>query len=308
MSVILSDKGGSLVAEGIFSFKVGDFDCMVISDGYHVYEEPIQLLFPDAPEVELAKLLQEHNLKLDDFREFNSSYSCLLVDTGEYLVLIDTGAGELLAGAGELFKNLEIAKISPDDIDVVILTHGHPDHIGGNTTKDGKSVLPNSRYIMMEEEWNFWIFEEAENVLEKSELDKNFQKMLLHIAEMNLLSIREQVDFVQDEEEIVSGIKALLTPGHTPGQMVPLIASKNERVYSISDTFIHPIHFERPEWYTAVDVYPEQVKAARDNLIKRIAKEEALVHAFHFPFPGLGYVREKKGVFRWEPVSFDGSI
>lgn len=134
-------------------FKVGNYDCIAVSDGTHVYAPPTfpppaVSLFTNAPQGELEKTLHEHNMQPEGWTEWVSPYLCLFVDTGQHRVLVDTGADGLDPLTGKLLQNLQAEGISPAEIDTVILTHGHPDHIRGNTDDDGKVVFPNARFVM----------------------------------------------------------------------------------------------------------------------------------------------------------------
>jgi len=283
-------------------FKVGSFQCIAVSDGTHVYAPPTFppppiFLLANAPRASLEQVLREHNLQPEQWAEWVSPYICVLIDTGEHRVLVDTGGDGLGPNTGKLLQNLQAERISPRDIDTVILTHGHPDHIGGNTVDGSESAFPNARFVMWKDEWDFWTSERAE-----LELDEHVREVLLKFARKNLPPIQSQLDLIDHETEIVPGIKAVAAPGHTPGHMALAIASGGEQLLYISDAVLHPIHLEQPEWYAAVDFAPEQVVATRHRLLNRAAGEKALVLAFHFPFPGLGHVIQKEGAWQWQPI------
>lgn len=285
-----------------FPFKIGNFECMVVSDGTHTYTPPVfpppaTFLFANAPKDRLEQVLRKHNLQPEQWVEWISPYICVVVDTGEHRVLVDTGGDGLGPNTGKLLQNLQAERISPRDIDTVILTHGHPDHIGGNTVDGSESAFPNARFVMWKDEWDFWTSERAE-----LELDEHVREVLLKFARKNLPPIQSQLDLIDHETEIVPGIKAVAAPGHTPGHMALAIASGGEQLLYISDAVLHPIHLEQPEWYAAVDFAPEQVVATRHRLLNRAAGEKALVLAFHFPFPGLGHVIQKEEAWQWQPI------
>ena len=125
---------------------------MAVSDGTHIYTPPTfpppaTFLFANAPREHLEQALREHNLKPEQWVEWISPYICVVVNTGEHRVLVDTGADGLGPNTGKLLENLKAEGIAPEDIDTVILTHGHPDHIGGNTDSEGKPVFCNARYV-----------------------------------------------------------------------------------------------------------------------------------------------------------------
>ena len=290
----------------IYRFKLGDFQCIAVSDGIHTYAPPTFpppaiFLFTNAPRERLKQTLREHNLYPEQWAEWVSPYICLAVDTGEHRVLVDTGANGLDPNTGKLLQNLKAAGIAPQDIDTVIITHGHPDHIGGNTDSEGRPAFPNAKYVMWQDEWDFWTSEQAE-----TKLDEHVREVLLKFARKNLPPIRGQLELVDHETEIVFGICALAAPGHTPGHMALAISSGGEQLLCVSDAVLHPIHLEQPEWYSAVDFAPEQVVATRRGLLKRAAAEKALVLAFHFPFPGLGHVSQSGDTWQWEPISTTG--
>jgi len=286
----------------IYRFKVGTFECMAVSDGTHTYTPPtfpppVTFLFANAPKERLERALRGHNLQPEQWTEWISPYICVVVNTGEHRVLLDTGADSLGPNTGKLLQNLQAEGIAPEDIDTVILTHGHPDHIGGNTDAEGKPVFPNARFVMWKDEWDFWTSEQAE-----LKLDEHVKEVLLKFAWKNLPPIKGQLDLVDHETEIVPGISAVAAPGHTPGHMALAISSEGKQLLCISDAVLHPIHLEQPEWYAVVDFAPEQVVATRRQLLNWAVAEKALVLAFHFPFPGLGHIIQKGEVWQWQPI------
>jgi len=287
---------------GIYRFKIGTFECMAVSDGTHRYAPPTfpppaVFLFANAPKERLEQALREHNLQPQQWVEWTSPYICVMVNIGKHLVLVDTGADGLGPDTGRLLQNLQAAGIAPEDIDTVILTHGHPDHIGGNTNAKGMPAFPNARYVVWQDEWDFWTSGEAER-----KLDEHVKEVLLGFARKNLPPIRDRLDLIAHETDIVSGIRAIAAPGHTPGHMGLAISSGSDVLLCISDAVLHPIHVEQPEWYAVVDFAPEQVVSTRRRLLNRAAAEKTLVLAFHFPFPGLGHVVQKGEGWQWQPI------
>jgi len=286
-----------------FHFQLGAFRCMVASDGNVAYSDPAQIFFVNAPKERLKKVLRDHNIDITKWKEYVSPYPSLLINTGQHRVLVDTGAGDMEPTTGKLIPNLQAEGIVPEDIDTVILTHAHPDHIGGNIDSEGRPAFRNARYIMWKDEWDFWISRPNLAALDISESGKEW---FVRYARDHLLPIQDQLDLVDHETEIVPGIRAVVALGHTPGHMAVSITSNSEQLLYISDVVIHEIHLEQPDWYTKYDLAPEQVITTRRRLLGRAATEKALVHAFHFSFPGLGYVIRRGGRWRWQPIKMTG--
>lgn len=282
-----------------FQFWVGELRCVAVSDGTLTYAPPAfppppVLLFASAPGEELRRVLVARGLELEQWVEWTSGYTCLLVDTGEHRVLVDTGAGSLAPSTGRLLRNLSERGVAPEDIDTVMLTHGHPDHIGGNTDGEGNLAFPKARFVMWKDEWDFWNSGRAEQ-----ELDEHVKPVLLEWARKKLPPIRARLDLVDREEELLPGIRALAAPGHTLGHMALAISSRDDQLLCMSDAVLHPIHVEHPEWCAAVDFDREAVVATRRRLLDKAAAEGALVLGFHFPFPGLGHVVRKGDAWEW---------
>jgi glyoxylase-like metal-dependent hydrolase (beta-lactamase superfamily II) len=284
-----------------YSFKVGNLECTAISDGTFTYAPPIfpppaTALFTNASNEQLEQVLGKYDLQPEKWMEWTSTYICLVIKTSDYRVLVDTGAGNLAPSTGKLHQNMKAEGLMPEDIDVVIITHAHPDHIGGNTIHRGKSAFPNARFVMWKDEWDFWTSERAERALDEN------MAILLDIARKNLLPIQGQLELIDHETEIVPGISAFAAPGHTPGHMGLSVSSLNDKLLILSDTVLHPIHLERPEWHAVFDLDPQQTLSTRRRLLHKAAVERDLAFAFHLPFPGLGYVLQKSEGWQWQQL------
>jgi len=290
------------MSSNTYHFKVGAIDCVALSDGTFAYGPPIfpppaNFLFVNAPGDRLGRRLQECGIDLEQWETWTSAYTCLLVNTGEHRVLIDTGAGALGVDTGRLLGSLRSAGVDAGEIDYVILTHGHPDHLGGNVDAQGSVVFAEAHWIMSRIEWDFWMEGEAERVLPEHGRD-----VLLGTAQRNLSAIRDGISLVAGEAEIVPGVSILPAPGHTPGHVVVAVSSAGEELLCLADLVLHPIHVQEPSWFAAFDMLPDQVVATRHALLGRAAKERSLVMAFHFPFPGLGRVSPSGVGWQWEPL------
>lgn len=282
----------------VYRFKVGDFECFAINDGTFTYEPPLipppaDFLFANAKKELLKETLNKYGIQSEKWLAFVSPFTCVMVSTGRHKVLVDTGANGLTSNTGRLLCNLHTVGIEAGEIDIVILTHAHDDHVGGNTDAKGKSAFPKARYVMWKDEWIFWTSEQPETIYK----DEDFT-----FTRKNLFAIQDQMDLIDHEAEVVPGIHAVPAPGHTPGHMAVSVSSGGKQLLSIADAFLHPIHMEHPEWHAAHEVAPEQIVKTRHFLLNKATTEKALVLAFHFPFPGLGHVVRKGTGWKWQPI------
>ena len=285
-----------------YPFKVGNFLCTVVSDGTMSYGPPMfpppaVFLCANAPKERLASTQNATVSEIVSWKEWISSYNCLFIDTGKQRVLVDTGGDGLAPTTGKLIPHLQSIGISPGDIDIVILTHGHPDHLGGNIDGNGKPVFFNARWAISKVEWDFWTSNRAEQ-----KLGEHFREMLIGIARKNLLPIKGQLDLVEGEKVIIPGIRAIAAPGHTPGQIALEISSQGDKLLYISDIALHPVHLNEPTWFAGTDVIVADLANTRSKIFSLAASEKALVMAFHFPFPGLGHIEAQGESWNWRPV------
>ena len=281
----------------VYHFKVGDFSAMVVSDGTLSF--PASFFVPKADSNAVTTVLTEHFLSTENvFAHVNALY----IETNEHKVLIDTGAGNAFGPtAGHLLENLKAAGIAATDIDTVILTHAHPDHIGGILDADGQLRLPNAWFYISQAEAGFWMADTVE--MPNSLLDEETRIGMIATAKRNLAAIRDRTTLFAMGDEVIPHIQAVNSVGHTPGQASFLITSGEDSLLSTGDVFFSdPLNLENPDWEVVFDVDPEQGVIARRELLETVTAERRLLLVPHMPFPGLGHVRTQKDAYGWEPV------
>jgi glyoxylase-like metal-dependent hydrolase (beta-lactamase superfamily II) len=275
-----------------YHFNLGAFECTCVSDGDHSY--PPQSLFANASKEDVEQALRRHNLPVD---HVTTPYTYVVIDTGEQRVLVDMGAGDFFPTTGRLGANLQAAGIELPSINVVIITHAHPDHIGGALDRGGAPVFTNARYIIWRGEWDFWFSDAA--------LGRWAE--FAELARTVLTKLQDRMTLVAEEKQVLPGIGVLAAPGHTPGHMVVTASSRGEHLMYIGDTVVSPLHLEHPGWTPVYDIVSEQADASKRRIFDQAAQEKAWVIGQHFPpFPSLGHVVKNGEGWLWQPVG--GSI
>lgn len=261
-----------------FRLDIGTFHCMVVSDGTIAIPSPPPLGSSASPE---------------DWPRQVTDVSCLLIEKGQRKILVDTGCGNgFQASAGKLMQNLRKEGINPADIDTIIYTHGHIDHVGGTFDSEGKPIYPRARQIVSRKEWDCWT--------SKPQTSQN--QRLYASARKNLLPILDQFDLAEDNSEVISGIELVPALGHTLGSVMIQISSGKDKLLCIGDLLHSQLEFTHPEYYSFLDSAPEQAIRLRTEGLSKIAKSGILVFACHFPFPGIGHIVQKGGILSWQPI------
>lgn len=271
-------------------FQVGDFTCIAICD--EGVPDTIQGLYANVSADDLASAARSLGYDIDSFP---MSCTPLFVDTGTQRVLIDAGRPQLEAGGdGYLLRGLDAAGIALDSIDVVMLTHGHGDHIGGLTDANGRHYYANARYLMWKAEWDYWTDEAT-----LAQLDT--KRAAARRASFGAMA--DRVELLTTEGEIAPGIRCVPMLGHTPGHCGVLIESRGERLLDIVDAIHTPMQMQHPDWHCRFDVAPAVAVETRRAVFAQAAADNLLTLGFHLPFPSLGHVVADGAAWRWQPLA-----
>ena len=285
----------------IYRFKFGNFEITNILDGKVIRHGLHPSFGPERGADEARDLCLANNIDPD---RYEHPFIPTLINTGKQLILFDTGNGRLRReyeqlrdrlSDSELVTRLAQAGYRPADVDVVVITHGHPDHIGG-LAEGGQPTFPKARYVFGATEFDFW--KRGENVREARKFNRElFVKIALPLADRS--------SFVKPGEEIAPGIQAIDAAGHSPGMLAYHIESEDKRLLIWADSCVHYVMaIQRPHWHLDVDDDKDKAVAARQRILSMAAMEKLFVAGFHMPFPGLGFVDQAGGGYRWVPASY----
>jgi glyoxylase-like metal-dependent hydrolase (beta-lactamase superfamily II) len=292
-----------LNGNGFYRFKIGDFQATVISDGYGPIPAPIFAV--NAAEAELASVLKANFMQ----PVIQITSNPLVVDTGRQRILVDTGFGEKLGpffgNFPALEQNMRRAGITPDSIDLVAISHGHLDHIGGLVTKSGALAFPKAQFVFVDAEWNYWTGSRYEIEVNSSPMPDPFKEATIAAARENLPPIANRSRFVKQGGEITSGVHYIAAPGHSPSHAAILFASGNEQLMHMGDIAHHPVtSLQHPEWSPVFDYEPAQAIKSRKAILDRVATDQVMVLGYHFPFPALGHVVRRDTAYHWEAAQW----
>jgi glyoxylase-like metal-dependent hydrolase (beta-lactamase superfamily II) len=230
-----------------------------------------------------------------------------LINSGGKLILLDSGNGvsvlEPTKGqAGRMMQNLAAAGIDPKNIDMVIMSHLHPDHTNGIRGADNSLAFPNAEIMVPAKDWEFWMSDENAAKAQSNEMMKNYFANVKKIY----TGIESKVTRYDWDKEIAPGITSIAAPGHTPGHTAFAVASGGSKVLIQSDVTNIPEFFLRnPDWHVAYDTDPEMAQRTRHKFYDMASAEKATVVGFHFPFPAIGHVEKDGEKYRLVPVAFN---
>jgi glyoxylase-like metal-dependent hydrolase (beta-lactamase superfamily II) len=227
-----------------------------------------------------------------------------VINTGSKLVLIDTGWGPGVDPlVGQVLRNMAAAGIDPDAVDTVIVSHFHRDHINGLRTVDGALAFPKADIKVPAPEWAFWMNDDNMSKAAGNVMQGNFAN-----ARKMFAGLADRVTKYEWGQEVLPGVTALETPGHTPGHTSFAVQSGSGRVLIQSDvTNIPALFLRHPDWHVMYDVEPDLATRTRHKFYDMASAEKTQVVGFHFPFPCLGQVEKDGAGYRlvptaWSPV------
>jgi glyoxylase-like metal-dependent hydrolase (beta-lactamase superfamily II) len=283
-------------APGYYRMMLGDFEVTALSDGTFDVK-PAELLTNTTP-AEVARLLD---------RSFEAetvplSVNGYLVNTGTKLILVDTGAAKLFAPSlGRLAANLRAAGYRPEQVDAVLITHMHVDHIGG-LVADGKRVFANATVYADQREAAYWLDPTA--LAKAPEGMKDFVRSA--VASMSPYVAAGRFKPFDGSSELFPGVRAVTAPGHTPGHTTYAIESKGQKLVLWGDLMhVAAVQFVEPAVTIAFDTDSPAAAAQRIKAYADAAQGRYLVAAAHLPFPGIGHIRAEGSGYAWLPLDYD---
>ena len=274
----------------VYRYDVGDIEVVVLFDGFR--KASLDKYLRNASTEELAAALERAGLPNDHLR---NTYSPVLIRTGGLNVLIDTGNGEAAfmqskGERGRLNRNLEAAGIERADIDKVVISHFHADHVNGLLLADNTRAFPNAEILVPDVEWKFW--------MDDGEMARASAGRMTELFQNNRRvfdALERKVTVYSWDAEVAPGIKAVGTPGHSIGHTSYLVSSGDRRVFVQQDVNNNSAVFApHPDWHGFFDQDPPKASETRKRVYDMLAAEKLPVQAYHHPFPGLGRV-EKSG-------------
>lgn len=284
----------ALSTRAIASRQIGTATLTSISDGHLVL--PRAFAIGPAPQAEAEAILATHNLTA---ATVEPRCNVTLYQDGTNTVLFDVGAGpDFMPTAGQLLDSLDAAGVSPEDVTHVCFTHAHPDHLWGLIDDFDEPVFYNARHLMGRTEWDYWWSEDTISTIGES------RQLFAAGARRRLQMTEDLFEHFNDGEEILPGIAAVATHGHTQGHMSFEVRAGSDAMLIIGDAIAnHHIAFAQPDWPSGSDQNTDQGIATRRTLLDRITADDLAVLGFHFPGSGMGRVTKSTQGFVFEETS-----
>ena len=279
-----------LSAKRTVSEDVGGRRITTVSDGNLVL--PLSFLLQDVPEAQARRFFSEHGLSAG---RLEPECNLTLLEDGDRTVLFDAGAGpNFMPTAGLLGDALAEASIEPEAVTDVVFTHAHPDHLWGILDEFDEITFPEAQLHVSRKEWDFWRASDTIKTIGK-------ERLAFAVGAQNrYAAMEDRVQLFDAGAEVVPGVEAVGTSGHTPGHMSFAIHSNSDYVMVLGDALTnHAVSFHRPDWANGSDQNPQAAIATRLSLLDRLSADRASIVGFHLPNGGLGRVERHEQAYRF---------
>ncbi|MGB7831460.1 MAG: MBL fold metallo-hydrolase [Xanthobacteraceae bacterium] len=302
-AALAAAPASSTQASGFYRYRVGDYEMTAINDG--VWLRTIDDKFvSNVPYQDVQKALADSFQPVD---KLPIPFTSLVVNTGSKLVLIDAGTGgqltQLAPQSGTWDANFAAAGFDPKNVDTILISHFHQDHINGLKSKDGALRFPNAEIRVSSPEWAFWMDD-----AQLSAAPESIRPVFLN-ARRIFADIAKDVKRFEPGDEVAPGIRSIAAYGHTPGHVAFAITSGDASMLALSDTSHNPWLFVRhPEWQAIVDTDAALAAETRKKMLDRAAADRMLVQGYHFPFPASGHIRQTATGYDLIPVMWQASL
>ena len=282
---------------GYYRHANGSFEVTALYDGYVDLGTPLlKGLRADQIQTLLARMF------IDSSKGVQTAVNAYLVNTGEQLVLVDAGAASCFGPSlGQVQDNIRAAGYQPEQVDAVLLTHLHPDHLCGVLDKNGQPAFPKATLWAAQQDIDFWLDEKTANAAPKD--NQPFFRMAMDAVRPYKTAGR--LRSFKAGDTLMPGVSVVGTPGHTPGHSSYLFSSGAHKLLVWGDiVHSHAVQFQHPEVSLEFDVNQQQAIATRKALFQRASESGWTIAGAHLPFPGLGHVRKDPQGYAWVPVEF----